>query len=64
MPVKSLDTCLIHCSLGVLVSYIHLFIKYLLNTYYMLGLGYKAMGKNDKAIVVMELPLWEGKLFI
>lgn len=27
----------------------------------MLGLGYKAMGKNDKAIVVMELPLWGRK---
>lgn len=45
-PVRSLDTCLIHCSLEVLVSYIHLFIKYLLNTYYMLGLGYKAMEKK------------------
>ena len=63
MPVRSLDTCLIHCSLEVLVSYIHLFIKYLLKTYYMLGLGYKAMEKNAKAVVVMELPLWGRKAF-
>lgn len=29
----------------------------------MLGLGYKAMKKNDKAVVVMELPLWGRKAF-
>lgn len=29
----------------------------------MLGLGYKVM-ENDKAIVVMELPLWGRKMSI
>lgn len=43
------------CSLEVLVFYIHWFIKYLLNTNCMLGLGDRAVKKNDKVLVVMEV---------